>query len=106
MLTDKQREREWHKGFHTNAEDKRLQLREMPLQHLRNTIRLFSYLDVSPLRKELRRRERRRMINSFKRVLNLLGAESKVNAKTRRQRRRKRRAEGAHTALSKYIESI
>jgi hypothetical protein len=46
----------WKSGFHYDANDKAHLIREMETSHLENTIKYFSELDTTPLKKELKRR--------------------------------------------------
>ncbi len=49
-------EEHWKEGFHVTEEEKRIELSDMTIGHLRNTIKCFEKSDTTPLEKELKRR--------------------------------------------------
>lgn len=52
------REKQWKKGKHTTKDGQVLKIKEMETSHLRRTILYFNHLDTTPLKKELKKREK------------------------------------------------
>ena len=51
------REKMWRNGLHVDRKGKTWKLQDMTEFHLRMTIKYFDWLDVSPLKKELKKRK-------------------------------------------------
>ena len=80
-----------------DANDKRLPLDKMNIEHLENTIKAFPGHDTKPLRQALRRREPA----IIERVLKMLRRDERSSKVKPKQQKR---AERAIRALSRYLE--
>jgi hypothetical protein len=98
------REAEWKAGWHTNADGKRLRLTDMNYEHLENTIDLFSYLDVQPLRSALRRKQRK-FIPVVIEYLSRREALSLKKVHSKKAKRRAKLARAARNALEAFANS-
>lgn len=107
VATNEERVAEWRNGFHTDGTGKRHTLDEMNYEHLENTIRLFPYLDTSPLRKALRAKQRALIpaIIEFLRYREARESKKDARKESKKARRRARLARAAHEALQRFVDA-
>jgi hypothetical protein len=101
---DREREADWKAGWHTNADGIRLRLADMNYEHLENTIKLFSYLNVRPLRSALRRKQRKFVPVVIEYLVRRETAGRKVGSSNKAKRRGKL-AKAAREAIAKFTEA-
>lgn len=97
ILTTLQRERLWRTGKHENEFRKIMLLEHMNYEHLENTIRAFPGHDVTPLKKELRRRDPW----VLKKAVDILRRRESSPVK-----KKSIRAKKARVALERYLDLL
>jgi hypothetical protein len=98
-MDNKQRERRWKDGFHTDQNNRVIAIEKMTDDHLLRTMNMFSSLQVKPLRREYRKRWRRR-VNE---LIGFMRREEQFRVPSLKEKALNRQATKARKALEKYL---